>query len=1162
MQLNDQLVTSKSVHQIIDRCPLRISPDSPVMDAIVLIQEQSNSPEIVNAPESLPKSKDRSYVLVVEEKHLLGIFTLRDVLRLKALNWDLWNTKITEVMTKEVITLRESHLQDITTVLSILQQHGINHLPIVDDREELVGIVRESDLLAELDLVKIVGVVESLQTYFQESQQPAHNRYRECKYHNKQTEEVCCKNQNIIHRLVAEKVANEIKINEELQQTLEELQIVEEELRQQNEQLVVAREIVELESRRYQNLFEFTPCGYLVTDQWGNIQQANHAASTLLSVDIKYLVGKPLKLYIAKEDSHTFISRLADLEQFPEWEISIQPRKGEPFPASVKVAPMYDPQNQQSGWIWLFSNISERKQAEAALTRATEELEQRVAERTRELVIANQALQQEIKERKETEAALHKSEEIFRQFTENMDSYIWIGSQDCSKVYYINPAYEKIWGRSCQSLRENPLSWIEAIHPEDLSRLMAEVDVYHQQGRNASSEYRIIHPDGSIRWVLSRRFPIKNEQGQVEYYGGIGEDITERKLADKTLRESEARLTLALETAKMGIWEQNFITDKCIWSDDVGPLYGLPKGSSCPTSREDVVNLIYPEDREFCIQVVDRAFMEKREFFMEYRVVWPDNSIHWLATTGKDYYNEQDQAIRMIGTTQDISERKQKEQQISDQAALLDIATDAIFVRDFDTKILFWSRGAERIYGWTQDEAVGKNLQDLFCPKTALQKEVNALKTVVKLGTWQGELRKKTKSGQEIIIESRWTLMFDADGQPKSILVVDTDITERKQLEEQFYRTQRLESIGTLASGIAHDLNNILTPILTATQLLKGKLAKNPERHPQMLDIIENNAQRGSALVRQVLSFARGLKGEKTIVQVKHLITEILQIAKQTFPKSIEFSTQIPENLWTISGDTTQLHQVLMNLVVNAHDAMPAGGMLTITAENMFIDEAYARMNLESKVGHYIVITVTDTGIGISSEILDRIFEPFFTTKEVGTGTGLGLPTALGIIKSHHGFVTVSSLVGKGSTFKVFLPSLESPPIPSLEQLEIEPGKGELILVVDDEPQILDVARMILENNNYQTLTASNGIEAIALYAQYKQEISVVFMDMMMPEMDGVTAIRTMQKINPDVQVIACSGLGTIELLPESAETKVQAVLLKPYTANDLLHSLNQVMDN
>jgi nitrogen-specific signal transduction histidine kinase len=404
--------------------------------------------------------------------------------------------------------------------------------------------------------------------------------------------------------------------------------------------------------------------------------------------------------------------------------------------------------------------------------------------------------------------------------------------------------------------------------------------------------------------------------------------------------------------------------------------------------------------------------------------------------------------------------------------------------------------------------------------------------------------------------------MFDGDGQPKSILIVDSDITEKKQLEEQFYRTQRLESIGTLAGGIAHDLNNILTPILVSAQLVKGRFAQNPESHPPLLTIIENNAKRGAALVRQVLSFARGYKGERTIVQVKHLIAEIIQISNQTFTKAIKFNANIAENLWTICGDTTQIHQVLMNLAVNARDGMPTGGMLTISAENIFINQAYTRMNLEAKEGHYIVITFTDTGMGMSSEILDRIFEPFFTTKELGNGTGIGLSTAIGIVKSHNGFMTVSSQVGKGSTFKVFLPSLESPQPPSLEQLEIVPGNGELILVVDDEPQIRDVAKIILEDHNYQTLTASNGMEAIALYTQHQQEISVVLMDMMMPEMDGFTAICALQKINPQVQVIACSGLPTMELSPQSSEIKVQAVLLKPYTTHELLINLNQLIRN
>ncbi|BAZ33710.1 hypothetical protein NIES4074_62240 (plasmid) [Cylindrospermum sp. NIES-4074] len=391
---------------------------------------------------------------------------------------------------------------------------------------------------------------------------------------------------------------------------------------------------------------------------------------------------------------------------------------------------------------------------------------------------------------------------------------------------------------------------------------------------------------------------------------------------------------------------------------------------------------------------------------------------------------------------------------------------------------------------------------------------------------------------------------------------LDINITKEKQLEEHFLRAQRLESLGTLASGIAHDINNILTPILAAAQLLKGRFAKDEERYSQLLAIIENNAKRGAALVKQVLSFARGIKGERVIVKVKHLIVDIIQIAKQTFPISIEFTIQIQEDLRAVAGDPTQLHQVLMNLVVNARDAMPEGGNLKITADNIFIDEDYTRMHLESKVGHYIVITVIDTGMGMTPKILNRIFEPFFTTKEVGAGLGLGLSVALGIIKSHEGFITVSSQVGKGSIFKIFLPAVEVPQAPNVDILDVAPGQGELILVVDDEQQIRDVVTIILETHNYQTLTASNGIEAIAVYAQHKKRIKAVLMNIMMPEMDGITAIRTLQKMNPQVQIIACSGLNAIELLPESGEIEVQAVLLKPYTASDLLRHLNQILTN
>jgi signal transduction histidine kinase len=319
--------------------------------------------------------------------------------------------------------------------------------------------------------------------------------------------------------------------------------------------------------------------------------------------------------------------------------------------------------------------------------------------------------------------------------------------------------------------------------------------------------------------------------------------------------------------------------------------------------------------------------------------------------------------------------------------------------------------------------------------------------------------------------------VHDFGGKPKSILVVNTDITEKKQLEAQLLRSQRLESLGTLAGGIAHDLNNVLAPILMSAQLLQMKISDS--RSQQLLKIMESNVKRGAALIKQVLSFGRGIEGDRMILQVGHLISEIEQIIQETFPKSIEFYPDIVSDLWSVSGDATQLHQVLMNLIINARDAMPDGGTLTISAENLFIDQNYARMNFEATVGSYIVITVADTGTGIPPKILERIFEPFFTTKELGKGRGLGLSTVIGIIKSHGGFVKVDSAVGKGSQFQVYLPAVESTQTQQAENLELPTGHGELILVVDDEAPIREITRTVLETHNYKVVTASDGIEAM-----------------------------------------------------------------------------------
>ncbi|MBD1842591.1 response regulator [Cyanobacteria bacterium FACHB-63] len=512
----------------------------------------------------------------------------------------------------------------------------------------------------------------------------------------------------------------------------------------------------------------------------------------------------------------------------------------------------------------------------------------------------------------------------------------------------------------------------------------------------------------------------------------------------------------------------------------------------------------------------------------------------------------------IVGFVLDLTQHKQAEDKIREQAALLNITTDAILVRDLDNKIQYWNKGAEQVYGWNAEEALHQNVNQLLYRSDALKQLESVQSALMERGSWQGELHQINKQGKEIIVASRWTLMRNVQGQPQSVLTVNTDITEKKQLENQFLRTQRLESLGTLAGGIAHDLNNILTPVLSTAQLLQLKFPNADEKSQNLLKIVETNTRRGAALVKQVLQFTRGIEGSRESVQVEPLIYEVRQIAEKTFPKSIQVLTDVKPGLWSVSGDATHLHQVLINLVVNARDAMLDGGTLTISAENRFIDEHYARMNLDASVGSYIGLRVKDTGTGMPVEVIDRMFEPFFTTKEMGKGTGLGLSTVRGIVKSHGGFIDVFSKVGKGTEFKVFLPAIEATIAPQAEPSNLLDGNSEWILVVDDEVEILETTKASLEAYNYHVLLANDGIEAIALCAQHKDKIAVALIDMMMPSMDGPTTIQTLQKIQPDLKAIAISGFVSNDKLREASGIK--HFIAKPYTIQELLQALQTVL--
>lgn len=532
-----------------------------------------------------------------------------------------------------------------------------------------------------------------------------------------------------------------------------------------------------------------------------------------------------------------------------------------------------------------------------------------------------------------------------------------------------------------------------------------------------------------------------------------------------------------------------------------------------------------------------------------------------MAAGAADYLSkEQIDAPLLERSIRYAVERKEADQRIREQAQFLDKARDAIIAFDMDGEVVYWNKSAERLTGWSAEEIMGEKAQDELYSPSKQETLQECQETVLADGEWMGELRQQTKNGDELIVESRWTLVRDHAGNPTSILVINTDITERKRLESQFLRSQRMESIGRLVGGIAHDLGNLLVPILLGVKVLKRR-ESDDDRVIQTLDMIEKSAERGSNMVEQVLAFARGVEGERVALQAETIIEEVAKITTETFPDDIDVTVNVPDDLRDIVGDATQIQQVLMNLCVNARDAMKDGGRIDISASSAEFSEEAAHRNIDAKPGLYVCLEVRDTGTGIPEEAIDKIFEPFFSTKAEGEGTGLGLSTAYSIVKSHNGFMDVESEAGEGTTFRVYLPvATSSDQRRGTESSgELRDGQGELILVVDDEEFILSTARQTLEDVGYRTMTAHGAKKALEIMAQSGSEVEAVITDLRMPEMSGLELIRKLHAQFPNLPIIAASGMADGRT-DDAVEAGARAFLAKPFTAEKLQATLQDVM--
>jgi len=766
----------------------------------------------------------------------------------------------------------------------------------------------------------------------------------------------------------------------------------------------------------------------------------------------------------------------------------------------------------------------------------------------------------DVTKRKLAEASLRASEERFHSVARTANDAIVIADSSGSIVAW-NGAAQRMFGYSEKEVLALPLT---LLFPE-------QYDGGRERGLDFASAAGLSRFIAVALELRGRRkdgteFPLELslstwKAGDEAFYSAIFLDITDRKRSQELFEQLSRQNELLLNAAGdgiLGVDKEERVTfanpaAARVLGGSVHEFIGQPIHQVLHNLPPDETGRHFSNPRIKAAlengsirQATDETFVRKsgESFPVEY-VITP--------------LHNQKPAAGAVLIFRDITERKQAEERLREQAAMLDSAHDAICLIDIEARIRYWNKGAEALYGWTADEVLGKLADNIVFRKASAQHDA-AFRELIEKAKWQGELSHPTKRGREIITDSRWTLLRDPQGGPKSILIINTDITEKKQLETQFLRAQRLESIGRLAGGIAHDFNNILAPICMVIPMLREKLPEDNDR--KLLDTVAASAKRGAELVRQVLSFSRGTDGHEGAVNLGHLIAEQARIIHQTFPASIQLHTHIAEGLSTVAGNATQFFQVLMNLCLNARDAMPSGGTLSIAAENVVIDPEYARLHPGATPGRSVLITVSDTGTGIPPKIIKAIFRPFNSTKKVGKGTGLGLSVVQAIVKNHHGHLQVDSQINQGTSFKIYLPAShkEAPPLEAKHLAELPRGHGEWVLVVDNEEMILEITTAVLEHAGYRVLSASDGKEALARYSRYQDKISLVVTDMVMPLVDGTAVIHELRKLNPAVKILAISGMMEDHKVAALISEARVPFLQKPISCEKLLQTIHEVI--
>jgi len=765
---------------------------------------------------------------------------------------------------------------------------------------------------------------------------------------------------------------------------------------------------------------------------------------------------------------------------------------------------------------------------------------------------------QDITECKQIEAKIKESEEYHNLFQLANDP-ILIFDPDGEIVLDVNDKACEIYGFR---------------HDEFVGKSIKDITLDADRGEN---ELRRLLALGSLQGFESVQFRadgsplyLQINSSVIDFRGrravlSINRDLTEHKRTEEQQRESTQRFRSAFDNASIGM---ALVAPDGRWLEVNQALRGILGYTESELLSSDLQSVAHPDDLKRSLELLQQTLAgEISTFQSEKRFLNKQGHIVWTMLSVSLVRSFQGEPLYFILQIQDVTERKRAENDLRESEEhfrlLVEGAKDyALFMLDAEGRVESWNAGAERLKGYATEEIIGQHFSRFYpAEEVASDMPQMELNIAASKGQYEEEGWRIRKNGSRFLANIVIAALRDENKALYGFSVLTRDVTDSKQLEDQLRQSQKMEAIGQLAGGVAHDFNNLLTTILLNTQLGLARLKPEEPLHRRLKEI-EKSSERAASLTRQLLAFSRRQTLERKSINLDVTIADIMKMVRRIIGEDIEVSVQTSTNLPTVFADPTQVEQVVMNLALNARDAMPDGGKLVISTQRTTLKEEYLRTHAYARPGEYVLVTVTDTGTGIDAETSRRIFEPFFTTKEIGSGTGLGLAMVYGIVKQHNGLIEVKGEVGVGTTFEIFLPVEDMPVAPETEVATSSiKGGTETILIVEDENELRELAGDVLENLGYKVLLAQDGVEGVERFASYKGKIDLVILDVVMPRMGGREACERIRAISPAVSVMFMTGYSAEMAHTRFIEDTRSALLQKPYSVEALGTKVRDVLD-